>query len=352
MSDVAFLLLLWLLLGWLVPRTRPGPRPVACSLIVFGAAGFALAIALADGFASLRLLDYLAFLHLPVALLVLGRWRLDPGAWRLAVGALAPLGLVACGIWAHWIEPQLLQVNEVTLRSPKLTQPLRIAVVADLQTDRIGSHERRAVRQLMAREPDLILLTGDYLQAPAADLPRLAGELRALLEQEGLAAPLGIYAVRGDVERDAWAEHFAGLPITTVEETTTFETGELTLTALSARDSRRGTTLPASDRFHIVFGHAPDYALGDLDADLQIAGHTHGGQVRLPFLGPILTLSRVPRTWAAGITDLGRGRTLIVSRGIGMERGAAPRLRFLCRPEIVVADVVPGGDRPEPGAWP
>ncbi|HEX6202615.1 MAG TPA: hypothetical protein VF100_06400, partial [Thermoanaerobaculia bacterium] len=75
---------------------------------------------------------------------------------------------------------------------------------------------------------------------------------------------------------------------------------------------------------------------------LLLAGHTHGGQVRLPGVGPLVTASRVPRSWAAGRTALADDRTLIVSRGIGMERGYAPQLRFLCRPELVVVDLEPG----------
>jgi len=104
-------------------------------------------------------------------------------------------------------------------------------------------------------------------------------------------------------------------------------------------DSRLSIT--SVERFHIVMGHSPDFALGNVRADLLVAGHTHGGQVRLPFIGPVITLSSVPRSWAAGLTELTGGRTLIVSRGIGMERGSAPRLRFLCRPELVIVDVVP-----------
>ena len=100
--------------------------------------------------------------------------------------------------------------------------------------------------------------------------------------------------------------------------------------------------IPEQPGFHIVFGHAPDFSLGDVRADLLVAGHTHGGQVQIPGLGPIITYSRVPRGWAAGgATDLGDGRTLVVSRGIGMERMYAPRLRFACRPELVVIDVLP-----------
>jgi hypothetical protein len=96
-----------------------------------------------------------------------------------------------------------------------------------------------------------------------------------------------------------------------------------------------------SERFHIVLGHSPNFALGRVDADLLVAGHTHGGQVRLPWIGPLMTLSAVPRAWAAGTTRLDSGRTLVVSRGVGMERGDAPRLRFLCRPEIVIVEIVP-----------
>jgi predicted MPP superfamily phosphohydrolase len=82
--------------------------------------------------------------------------------------------------------------------------------------------------------------------------------------------------------------------------------------------------------------------MGQVDADLLLAGHTHGGQVQLPLLGPLMTNCRVPRAWAAGVTTLSHDRRLIVSRGIGMERGHAPQIRFLCRPELLVIDLKPG----------
>ena len=72
-----------------------------------------------------------------------------------------------------------------------------------------------------------------------------------------------------------------------------------------------------------------------------VTGHTHGGQVRLPIIGPLMTLSLVPRGWAAGLTELPGGGKLLVSRGLGMERGYAPRIRFRCRPELMVIDLVP-----------
>ena len=85
--------------------------------------------------------------------------------------------------------------------------------------------------------------------------------------------------------------------------------------------------------------------MGKIDADLLVTGHTHGGQVRLPLIGPLMTLSRIPRAWAAGLTELPGGGKLLVSRGLGMERGYAPRIRFLCRPELMVIDLVPERER-------
>jgi hypothetical protein len=81
--------------------------------------------------------------------------------------------------------------------------------------------------------------------------------------------------------------------------------------------------------------------MGHIEADLLLAGHTHGGQVRLPWIGTLTTGCLVPRAWAAGMTELPNGGKLIVSRGTGRERGESPQIRFLCRPELVVIDLVP-----------
>ena len=98
----------------------------------------------------------------------------------------------------------------------------------------------------------------------------------------------------------------------------------------------------------LFVGHAPDYALSLEHREqpfLALAGHTHGGQVQLPFFGPLWTLTDIPRVYADDFLPFGRG-VLSVSRGIGMERGEAPRLRFLCRPELRLITLMPlaGGD--------
>jgi predicted MPP superfamily phosphohydrolase len=268
-------------------------------------------------------------------------WRLR--RWLACAYVVLSLLLVGVGIDAFFIEPGRLQISHVELTSSKLDRPVRIVVVADLQTDEMGDYERRALDVVAAEKPDLVLFAGDYIQEfDETKRRRLFAEFRKILAGSGLPSPMAAFAVRGNIDPGNWHELFAEVPVTTCEETTQFDVAGLHLTALSQPDSRDPTlSVPAVDGFHVVLGHHPDFARGDVRADLLIAGHTHGGQVRLPLVGPLMTLSRIPRRWAAGVTQLEGGRTLVVSRGIGMERGDAPRLRFLCRPEIVVIEMQP-----------
>ncbi len=330
------------LIAWAV-RTRC-PWRVAPFLVLATGAGLVLGQVLAlDLFHAMRLLAYGCFVHVPLTLagLALAFSRRRP---RSAVAcACATLLLAAIGVHAFWLEPTWLEVSRLQIRSDKLTRPMKIAVVSDLQTDRVGEFERDVIARIMTEKPDLILLTGDYIHAHDPNVRKRASrDLRKLLEDSGLDAPLGVFAVRGNTERDGWPMLFDGLPVTTFEETTTVIAGEIQLTGLALWDSfDTRLRVPADDRFHIAFGHYPDFSLGQVEADLLLAGHTHGGQVRVPWLGPIITFSRVPREWAAGVTRIDGDRTLVVSRGIGMERGRAPRMRFLCRPELIFIDVNP-----------
>jgi len=313
------------------------------------AAGLAVAAVGGSPFAIMHLAAYGLFLHGPV-LLVGSAQYLWASHRRLAISCgLAALLLLGVAVDAFLIEPTWLEVTRHRIETSKIDEPIRIVVLADLQTDRIGPYERCVVKEVLRQQPDLILLAGDYLHAYADEQPRLRRELSALLHDVHFRAPLGVYAVEGNIDSAGWTDAFDGLPVTVARRTETFSVGPIDLTCLSLVDSGfPGLTLPRPDveRFHIALGHRPDFARGEVEADLLLAGHTHGGQVRLPLVGPLLTLSSVPRSWAAGLTELSGGRRLIVSRGIGHERRTAPRLRFLCRPELVVIDLVPdeGGD--------
>jgi predicted MPP superfamily phosphohydrolase len=318
-----------------------------------GVLGIGLAVLLSIGsaghidFRTLYLFSWLSFGHVPLVLIgsATALWQTKrPFALVFAGLAVCTLGI---GADAFLVEPYRLQVDTYTVASPKVPQPTRIVVIADLQTDVVGPYEREALRRAMEQKPDLILLAGDYLQQNPLT-PELVQEFRSLLREVGLSAPLGVYAVQGDVEHPDWPELFRDLPVTVMETTATRKDHWFAITGLTIGESHLAglgglnPPIPGTDEFHIVLAHAPDFALAFVPADLLVSGHTHGGQVQLPFIGPLITFSHVPRAWAAGgLTKLEGDRTLIVSRGIGMERAAAPRLRFLCPPQLVVIDLKP-----------
>lgn len=296
-------------------------------------------------FAIMRMWSYGLFLQLPL-LSVGWAWLQRKENPKVARGVAAVGVLIAVvGIDAFFIEPTLLEVNEVTVVSKKVKTAFTIAVIADIQSDAIGDYERRALRLVMAAKPDLILFPGDYVQAPGVRAYKLnMALLHDMLIEEKIGARLGTFAVAGNVDNMVtWPQIFEGTGIETAFVTKTFHPNpDLSITGLTLNDSF-DTKLKVEPQpgFHIVVGHGPDFALGEIDGDLLVAGHTHGGQVQIPFFGPPVTLSKVPRDWAHGMTAMNERQTLIVSRGVGLERGMAPRLRFWCRPEIVIVHVVP-----------
>ena len=95
------------------------------------------------------------------------------------------------------------------------------------------------------------------------------------------------------------------------------------------------------DAYRIFLHHYPDAieAAAQAGADLYLAGHTHGGQIALPFYGALVTFSRYGKRFEAGRYRVG-ATDMYVSRGIGMEGGSMPRVRFGARPELAIIDVI------------
>jgi predicted MPP superfamily phosphohydrolase len=360
---------------WVVSRWRrrldtpPGPaawlKAAAGDLLLVCASTIVLAAAAAlfapsPGFTLLRFLSQALFgegLLLLAAVAALHARR-GLGRAALALGLLAG-ALVACYAEAYHREPGDLKVRvydvDLSHGAPR-PHRLRIVQMSDLQANRIGEHEDRAVQTALAQKPDLIVLTGDYVQPRTGLAPsreKTTADLKELLRRRGFKAPLGVYAVEGDVDR-AWPFVIAGTGITPLSGTTERvplpEGRALCLVGLTPGMSRgtdaRGLLALARsasrDDLRIVIGHNPNFIQGLADAsvpvDLALAGHTHGGQVVLPLLGPPITQMSLPRRYASGLHDY-RGIPLHVSAGIGMERGTAPQIRFLCPPEISVIDV-------------
>jgi predicted MPP superfamily phosphohydrolase len=287
-----------------------------------------------------------------VALALLG-WR----GGGLLLRALVVLGLLLApvGAYASFVEPQRLVVEraQVPLSQERDGRDrVRVAVLADIQFDRLGEHEREAVTRLMEQRPDVILLPGDYIDGSAAERARELPKLRALFAR--LRAPGGVFAVQGDQETAAQArEIFAGSGIRLLEnELVSTRVGDRRITIAGIEKHYTSPDARATARtlearrgrgdVRILLAHRPDVVLrqkSDSRIDLVVAGHTHGGQLQLPFLGPLRTASGVPRDVAAGGLHTLDGRRIYVSRGVGVERGQAPKLRLGAPPEISVLEL-------------
>lgn len=349
-------LIAWALVAWatrrppLLPRLALGGALVLGLLAVKGLLLLKLGVEAHFGVMHVLWLDVAVVLPLAAALLGLLAWR-HGGA---AVRALVVAGLLAApvGAYASLIEPNRLVVEHVELRLPPEragSDPIRVALLSDIQFEEVGDHERKAVARLMAERPDVIVLTGDYHQGSRAEFARQLPAMHRLFSK--LRAPGGVFAVQGDVEgpRD-FRRTFAGTGVRTLfNEVARTRVGDRSVTIggvqlgywrAAARDfTRRFERLPGEDDVRILIAHRPDVGLGltpHKRVDLLAAGHTHGGQVQLPLIGPLSTASRVPRDVAAGGLHVLDGRALYVSRGVGVERGQAPRLRLGAPPEIPI----------------
>ena len=279
--------------------------------------------------------------------------------WSLLPIAVLCAALGPVGIWMHSIEPFRLVVEESTVPLPAErsgSSEVRIAVLADIQTDRVSEYEHEAIDRALALKPDLILVPGDIFQGTEQELEDQLPALRSLLKK--LQAPHGVWFVMGNNERGV--HHVQRLLEGTgiqllYDDIASIRVGDRNITLGGVELSPRGVdyrrtlaeleSLPGDDDVRILIGHYPDAVLQlpeNSRIDLVVAGHTHGGQVQLPGFGPPITLSRVPRDIAAGGLHEHHGNPIYVSRGIGCERGQSPRIRLFCKPEVSL--LVLGGE--------
>lgn len=278
-----------------------------------------------------------------------------PGRRGCLVVALVCLLPAPIGFWATHIEPGRLRTDYFehdVATIDRSTGPIRVAVLSDLQTPSVGSHEREAVDRVLGSDPDIIVLTGDLYQGPDDELAAVEEDFRRLLAR--LDAPGGVYAVEGDSDRDGRHRRLTegtGIRvlddeiITTTVRGTPVRIGGSRLDYSSPESLAMQVALVESDErvTTLLLGHRPDivadYPPG-LSPDLVIAGHTHGGQVVIPGYGPIVTLSKLPRDIAAGGLHEWFGNPILVSRGVGLVRDQAPQVRLFSPPQIVVVDLV------------
>ena len=245
------------------------------------------------------------------------------------------------------IEPNMPKVEHVSIPIPNLPptlQGLKIGFLADIHKGLFVSKSdiRVAIRLLMKQKPDIICLGGDFVQGKAENIHPCAKTLSTL------EAPLGIYAVLGN--HDCWTD--ANTIVASLAENgiTTLRNDAVKLLFNDERfylvgiddvwngqpNIYHGLQGVPKEAMKILLVHEPDYAdhIRRIDSfiPLQISGHSHGGQVVIPFKGAPY-LPYLAREYPMGLQKVkDANRWVYTTRGIGV---TLP-LRFNCRPEISI----------------
>lgn len=256
--------------------------------------------------------------------------------------------------YAYHVEPTWLSVNRISTPVRGLAPALAGVKIAQLSDFHFGPHIpagylEGAVERTVAEKPDLIALTGDFVDRGPEHVAAAARLFR------GLKAPLGVFAVLGNHDfsvhtargarrhpelhrRVADALATEGVTVLRNRSVRVEHNGGGLLVA-GVDDLWSGESDPVAalggtcaNTPRVVLAHNPQSADGfaALRADLILSGHTHGGQINLPRFGPLF-LARGARRWSAGLYPLAAGH-LYVNTGVGF----GWRFRFGVRPELAV----------------
>ena len=243
------------------------------------------------------------------------------------------------------VEPNWMDVTRVSIVIPDLPEELDGLRIVQFSDVHLGPYMHRpflrwAVHTIMALSPDIIVFTGDMVSRDVDANPEDARVLAPL------RAPLGVWGVLGN--HDHWIDpEFAhrfieqNTPIRVLRnESVSLPLNGSRLYLVGVDDAWVGADDPAEafrgvpeDAVRLVLMHEPDAIewLPITPRTLQLSGHTHGGQVRLPLIGALL-LPYLGRLYDLGLYRV-RGGWLYVNRGLGV---IAPPLRLNCRPEITL----------------
>jgi uncharacterized protein len=245
------------------------------------------------------------------------------------------LGVLA---WGLFVEPYRIEVTRTYIEG-QVARRLKIAHLTDLHTAGLGRREKLLLELLDEEKPDVIIITGDTLTTGFH-----YDRIKPLLSK--LHAPLGVWLVRGNWEN---ADLFRGERAFYADLHVHFLLNEAApirpdVWLAGLDDPSTGT--PNLDEalrevpkntYTILAFHAPGY-FDEIAGrtPLMLAGHTHGGQVRLPYL-PVFWLPHDSGHYLEGWFE-DNGSRMYVSRGIGT---STLPIRFLCRPELAIITIGP-----------
>lgn len=272
---------------------------------------------------------------------------------QMSVSTVIGAGLLTSGYAWLW-EPRQLSIETVQLHFNTLPSAFDGLKVVQFSDVHLGFHfdskrVKNLVKAISSQSPDMICFTGDMVERDSESL------IEAIPDLSSLQAPLGKYAVLGN--HDHWGQPDEVRRMLQESGFTVLQNDHVILrkqnsmfAIVGLEDQLHGNPDPkralegiTEDTFSLLLMHEPDYA--DTAAlysfNIQLSGHSHGGQVRLPFLGAVITPLGSKR-YIQGLYKLeSSGMQLYVNRGVGVTQ--LP-IRFLCRPELTVFTLNKSGE--------
>ena len=268
-------------------------------------------------------------------------------AWIILPGALVLLILLFAA-WVLWANTAL-ERTDYTIASERLPREFdgfRIAQISDLHNSEMGEDNGTLLKMLYDARPDIIVITGDLIDANHTDTEIALDFLRVAVH----IAPC--YMITGNHESAlARADYFEfeakvrELGVTVLHnQAVTLERDGASVVLLGLDDSNYEGILPSPDQirelaatngFTLMLSHRPDHfdLYTDAQIDVTFSGHAHGGQARLPFVGGLYAPGQgVLPEYDCGVYTY-QNANMVVSRGIG---NSSFPLRFNNRPELVV----------------
>ncbi|MEA5580521.1 metallophosphoesterase [Nodularia harveyana UHCC-0300] len=274
----------------------------------------------------------------------------------------------------HWLFTGRLRVDELTVKIadlPKSLQGTKLVQLTDFHYDGIRISEEllaQAIEATNEAEPDIILLTGDYVTDDPTPIHQLASRLKHLQSSSGIYAVLGNHDIHYKHSKTEITSALTSAGIHVLWNEIAYPLGkQLPIVGLAEYWSREFNPAPVmdilnSDTPRIVLSHNPDTAkiLQKWRVDLQLSGHTHGGHIVIPGFGPVIChyqkfLKKLPAKirrwkplllgdcgkvvqyweWTKGFHQVSQNQ-LYVSRGLGTYRPG----RLFCPPEVTVITLV------------
>lgn len=264
-------------------------------------------------------------------------WMLSPRA-SLAISALVALALT---LYAR-VEAYRIRLERITLATPRMPHnpgTVRIAQISDVHLGLMGSAGRleRLLRILRACDPDVLVSTGDLVDARMDGWAPLARRLREFQTRFGKYAVTGNHEFYAGIDQALGFTRQAGFTVLRGEAVSVAGliniagVDDPAAAARTADDSEVLASLPR-DRFTVLLKHRPVVTPESIGRfDLQLSGHTHKGQIF-----PFSLITRLSYPAHSGLRALGRDAYLYVSRGTGTW---GPPFRLLAPPEVTLIDI-------------